>query len=167
MFRFLLPVQRRQRSDYSENQSNVAQLIIRLVTNHVLLIIIIRIESQIYSKLKLTNFRFISKNAWIISQVNHSAIRNLRTLTSAINQQNRSLFSCFVVFAKVHVPSVSGNRSDLLIFLQRFLRVVQYDYKDIIIIIIIRYELGLDRPAPASSNSPFQGFPSDLLPFGP
>jgi len=95
IFRVLLPGQRRQRSGYSENHSNVAQLIIRLVTNHILLIIIIGIDSQIYSKLKLANFRFSSKNAWIISQINHRAIRNLRTLASVINRQNGSLFHMF------------------------------------------------------------------------
>jgi hypothetical protein len=63
MFQFLLPVQRQQRSDHSENQSKVAQLILRLVTNHVLLIIIIEIGSQIYSQLNLENFSCSSKNA--------------------------------------------------------------------------------------------------------
>jgi hypothetical protein len=36
----------------------------------------------------------------------------------------------------------------------------------IIIIIIIRHELGLDRPVSALSNSLFKGFPSRLLPLG-
>jgi hypothetical protein len=36
----------------------------------------------------------------------------------------------------------------------------------IIIIIIIRQELGLDRPVSASSNSLFEGLPSRLRPFG-
>jgi len=34
-----------------------------------------------------------------------------------------------------------------------------------IIIIIIRYELGLNRPVWASSNSLFEGLPSRLRPF--
>ena len=34
-------------------------------------------------------------------------------------------------------------------------------------IIIIRHELGLDRPVSASSNSLFKGLPSRLRPFGP
>ena len=34
------------------------------------------------------------------------------------------------------------------------------------IIIIIRHELGLDRPVVASSNSLFKGLPSRLRPFG-
>ena len=34
-----------------------------------------------------------------------------------------------------------------------------------VIIIIIRYELGLDRPVSASSNSLFEGLPSRLRPF--
>jgi hypothetical protein len=44
------------KSGYSKNQSNVVQFILRLVTNHVLLIIIIEIDSQIYSYL---NFEIV------------------------------------------------------------------------------------------------------------
>ena len=36
----------------------------------------------------------------------------------------------------------------------------------IIIIIVLRHELGLDRPVSASSNSLFKGLPSRLRPFG-
>ena len=36
----------------------------------------------------------------------------------------------------------------------------------IIIIIILRHELGFDRPVSASSNSLFKGLPSRLRPFG-
>jgi len=35
----------------------------------------------------------------------------------------------------------------------------------VIIIIIIRHQLGLDRPVSASSNSVFKGLPSCLRPF--
>jgi len=100
MFQFLLPVQRQQRSGYSENQSHVAQLILRLVTNHVLFIIIIGIESTNYSQLNLENFRFSSTNASIINQINPNAIRKLRTLTSVTNRQKRSLFHMFCRFCQ-------------------------------------------------------------------
>jgi hypothetical protein len=60
---FDLPFQRGKSSGYSENHSNVVQLILRLVTNHVLLIIIIGIDSQIYSQLNLEIFRASSQNA--------------------------------------------------------------------------------------------------------
>ena len=36
----------------------------------------------------------------------------------------------------------------------------------LIIIIIIRHQLGLNRPVSASSNSLYKGLPSRLRPFG-
>jgi uncharacterized RDD family membrane protein YckC len=39
-------------------------------------------------------------------------------------------------------------------------------YVTIIIIIIIRHQLDLDRPVSASSNNLFEGLPRRLLPFG-
>jgi hypothetical protein len=38
---------------------------------------------------------------------------------------------------------------------------------NIMAIIIIRHQLGLDRPVSVSSNSLFKGFTSRLHPFGP
>jgi hypothetical protein len=53
MFRFHLKIQRRRRRGCSEKQGNVVLLILRLLTNHILLIIINVIDSQIYSQPKL------------------------------------------------------------------------------------------------------------------
>jgi hypothetical protein len=103
MFRFPLPVQRRQRIGYSENHSNVVQLIIRLVTNHVLLIIIIGIDCQIYSKLKLANVRFSSKKMPELSA--KLIVVQFGIFELSLNRQNRSPFHMFCRFCKLHVLS--------------------------------------------------------------
>ena len=100
---FDLPVQGGVKGAVTQKTRSVwpVQLIPRLVTHHVLLIlVIIAIDCQIYSQLNLEIFRVSSKNAWILNQMIPSAIPKSRTLTSVTNWQNASLFHMFCCFCQ-------------------------------------------------------------------
>ena len=139
----------------------MVQLILSLVTNHVVLSVITGTDSQISSQVNLEIFRVTSKNARIINQIIPSAIRKPRTVTSVTNRQKRSLFHMFCRLCRT-TCTLSFRKSI------RFINILVAISTSCSVGIKRHHhhhhhhELDLDRPAPASSSSHFNGFPFGL-----